>query len=196
MAASKQLDPKAKADIVDGLIRLEKDGQVKSCQHLHLDNDGSYFKVVCDKAWARFENTDDVEGLWYGYATRAVTYQWPRCPDDCPEYAQSPDFKRSVSRDQYEAARNRQAARRLEAPATAPVVATTIKVAPPAKVSLRWLWDHVPAHWWLYAGLALVVAFFVGTLNGPVPWLEKAMVMSGLIKQSMPSSSPDQKPRN
>lgn len=39
-------------------------------------------------------------------------------------------------------------------------------LSPPAKLTLAWLWNHVPLGWWSVLGTALVLAFTAGIAVG------------------------------
>lgn len=91
------LDIKSRGDISEYLQSLLKNGQIKDCKYLKIE-DGylNAFYPECTKKYAsRIKainvHTDPSAG------GAPSSYFWPKCPKDCPYYSKSEDFIHSLN---------------------------------------------------------------------------------------------------
>ena len=76
---------------------LAKSGQVKQCRHLKVAKGyAGAFYAECDVEWARAIPADNVQTDDMADSAPS-SYNWPECPTDCPEYAETGHFVRSLT---------------------------------------------------------------------------------------------------
>src|SRR6266568_1534661 len=85
-----RIDHSSRSDVAQHLERLQTGGTVKKCIHLRLDRMPGGYYPKCEHDYASMEPPP-----YLGADS------WPHCPDDCPYYWESLNFRRTVSRDQY-----------------------------------------------------------------------------------------------
>lgn len=164
---SAQVDIWSRGEVAAYLVELARTAQVKPCRHLALKRGhASAFYPKCKIDWASQVAARNVPIDTTAYSGPS-SYSWPKCPEDCPHFIQAEDFLVSVSRDQYS-----QEDSGAPRPQVAEPIATRIDYPPgnsskptpavPHRVTLRWLFQHVPVNLWLSAAALLCTAFFAG----------------------------------
>jgi len=92
----KDIDIYSKGDVVRYLQDLQKEGQIKDCIHLKVNQEylGAFYPE-CEEDWASrmFATNVALDSTGYG---RPSSYHWPKCPEDCPRYKKADDFVGSI----------------------------------------------------------------------------------------------------
>jgi len=87
----------SKGEVVSRILALASSGQVKNCTHLVVKlGHANAFYPECEKNWASREPARDVALDPIAYNGPSA-YDWPVCPQDCPEYSEASDFRRSLA---------------------------------------------------------------------------------------------------
>jgi len=92
----KHIDIYSKGDVVRYLQELQKEGQIKDCIHIKV-NQGylDAFYPECEEDLASRVSATNVALDITGYG-RPSSYHWPKCPEDCPRYKKADDFFGSI----------------------------------------------------------------------------------------------------
>lgn len=92
----KHIDIYSKGDVVRYLQELQKEGQIKDCIHIKVNQEYlDAFYPECEEHWSRrvLATNVDLDSTAYGGPS---SYHWPECPEDCPLYEKAGDFFRSI----------------------------------------------------------------------------------------------------
>lgn len=148
------------------LSSLVETGQIKPCVNMMLEHGhASAYYPRCTKDWASRVEASNVPTDMTAYSAPS-SYYWPSCPENCPYFTESDDFAMTASRDQYDISSDIEP-EEMPSPDAEPVANPPIvELEPPSKVTIPWLFRHVPVPLWLSAvsiiGGALIAAFLLG----------------------------------
>lgn len=181
-----KIDIWSRGEVASYLAELERAGQVKPCRHLMLEyGHVSAFYPRCEMEWASRVAARNVPIDRTTYSGPS-SYSWPQCPQDCPHFLQTENFLVSVSRDQFtqeEGESNHpQVVESASMPPSQPPNAsaanesTVAKAALPVpeRVTLRWLFHHVPVGLWLSAATMLGSSFVAGVQSSRLSFVREA----------------------
>ena len=145
-----EVDIYSKGEVARHLIDLAERGQVRPCKKLIVKRGHAkaFYPECIEKLASRIlaDNVTTDPTAYYGPSS----YDWPKCPSDCPRFEQVDDLFQSVIRE------IRQPTPKLKNPPNSK------ELSPPEKVTLAWLWKHVPARFWISAIGILFAAFMLG----------------------------------
>jgi hypothetical protein len=174
-----KIDIWSRGEVATHLVTLERAGQIKPCKHMRLEyGHAAAFYPRCEMKWASRVSARNVPLDITAY-NGPSSYSWPQCPSDCPHFVPAENFVLSVSRDQYtESETQAEKAPKtddIEAPSqqtpsgagaleTGEVSVEVRHLPVPERVTLRWLYHHVPIPLWVSA-LALLGASFTAGIQ-------------------------------
>ncbi|RMH45687.1 MAG: hypothetical protein D6694_04415 [Gammaproteobacteria bacterium] len=145
-----EVDIYSKGEVARYLTCLADQGQVQPCKKLIVKHGHAeaYYPECIEKLASRLP-ANNVATDPTAYAGPG-SYDWPKCPSDCPRFEQVDDLFQSVIRE------IRIPKPKLKNPPNSK------ELSPPEKVTLAWLWKHVPARFWASAIGILFAAFMLG----------------------------------
>ena len=94
---NRYLDIKSRGEVSEYLQLLLKNGQIKDCEHLKVEEGYLHaFYPKCIKQYAKriFAHNVHTDPSAGGAPS---SYHWPICPKDCPYYSKSEDFNHSLN---------------------------------------------------------------------------------------------------
>lgn len=191
-----KIDIWSRGEVASYLAELEKARQVKPCKHLKLEHGhASAFYPRCEKKWASRVAAHNVPLDITAYSGPSG-YSWPKCPEDCPHFLQAENFLVSVSRDQYtqeEAEPNPpQVEELVPMPSSQPPSSSAKADLPvPERVTLRWLFQHVPVGLWFSAAALLCTVFVLGVQSSRLSFVREVfgLTEASLIAATSPSAT-------
>lgn len=155
----KIIDIWSKGEVASHVLALIKQGVARDCKHLLIEQKQlAAFYPKCTKDWASRVSSNNVILDEDAYSAPR-SYDWPQCPSDCPHYAKSENIALTLSAEDDVP---------IQIEPNSPVPLTTIEeygrkeAEVPNKITLPWLFRHVPASLWLAAGGLLIAAFIAG----------------------------------
>jgi len=165
---ARTVDIWSKGEVARYVGDLARTGRVKACEHLKLVRAyANTWRAHCDLDWASRIPANNVDLDVTGY-NGPSSYDWPGCPTDCPHLKPTSDFMTSMlsNRRKPDEAVNSHPRRDPLSPdqpeSTVAPCTTCGELSPPEKVTLPWLFRHVPVNLWLAALSLLAAAFAAG----------------------------------
>jgi hypothetical protein len=165
MAGIRKISLSSRGEVVAQLLERHQRGLVKDCKRLRLDRHEAGYFPRCEIDWASQEKDSTVDAVAPSLWGEGQQVNWPRCPQDCPQYEKADNFTVSAGRDQFEKRPASRAAPDIEPPVA--VAAPPLNEALEShKITLAWVYERVPVSWWwaLVGTLAALVsgAFLLG----------------------------------
>lgn len=179
-----KVDIWSRGEVAAYLVELEKAEQVKPCKHLMLEHGhASAFYPRCKKEWSSRVAARNVPIDITAYSGPS-SYSWPKCPEDCPHFLRAENFLVSVSRDQYSQVEADTPTLQVEEPVAMPHVplpanAVKVDLAVPERVTLRWLFQHVPVGLWLSGVFLLCTVFVAGVQSSRLSFVREVFGLTG-----------------
>ena len=189
-----KIDIWSRGEVASYLTELEKAGQIKLCMHLMLEHGhASAFYPRCEKKWASRIAARNVPLDITAYSGPS-SYFWPKCPGDCPHFLQAENFLVSVSRDQYTQEKVESNTPHFEEPlamqSSLPTsVSAKTDLPVPERVTLRWLFQHVPVGLWVSATALLFAVFVAGVQSSRLSIAREVFGLPNEPSISTPSPS-------
>lgn len=196
-----KIDIWSRGEVAAYLAELEKAGQVKPCKRLMLEHGhASAFYPWCEKKWASRIAARNVPLDVTAYSGPS-NYSWPKCPEDCPHFLRAENFLVSVSRDQYTQEEVGPSTPHFEEPlaiqsSRPSSVPAKADLPIPERVTLRWLFHHVPVGLWVSAATLLCAVFVAGIQSSRLSFIREVFGLPGapLIAATSPSAAAKAEP--
>jgi hypothetical protein len=199
VALIREIDVRARGEVVDHLARRRDAGAVKECHWLRLEDSGHGYAPLCHLSWASMELDPKVKAMMPGVInSHAIT--WPRCPEPCHRFEKMEgEFHSCAGRDQYEFEKDTKPKHlRVLPDAPQPTDSAVVVASPrtqpapeiedkfPSSPTMEWFLRRVPATWWWFVGVVAVVSFSGGLTAARIGWVREALGI-GPVVTSTPS---------
>ena len=190
LAMPSKIDIWSRGEVASYLAGLANTGQVKKCKHMRLEfGHARAFYPFCEKQWASFMPANNVPLDITAY-NGPSSYSWPKCPPDCPYFDNVDNFLVSVSRDQNTESREREKMSDLSA---VPAMHVPLPASPngppfPDRVTIRWLIQHVPVSYWVYAIGLLAGAFMLGVQSARIVLVREIFGLAAPMEVTKPAA--------